>query len=112
MDGVLCDRPKDAKGLSKYKLSWPYPEMIKVINECYDAGHKVIIYTARGMNLYQGDVAKTYDYIYDTTKKQLDEWGVKHHQLVMGKLHYDVLIDDKVVRSDIIKSYEDVINYV
>jgi len=29
----------------------------------------------------------------------LNEWGVKFHRLVMGKLSYDLLIDDKALSS-------------
>ena len=42
------------------------------------------------------------------TKNQLNKWGVKHHKLVMGKLHYDLLIDDKAVFSDEIHNLEDI----
>ena len=31
----------------------------------------------------------------DTTKKQLDEWQVKYHELRFGKPHADVFIDDR-----------------
>jgi len=30
---------------------------------------------------------------------QLNEWKVKYNQLIMGKIHYDVLIDDKALNS-------------
>jgi hypothetical protein len=36
------------------------------------------------------------------------EWGIKHHQLIMGKAHYDLLIDDKVVNSKNIKNLGDI----
>ena len=32
---------------------------------------------------------------YDFTKKQLDSWGVKYHQLFLGKPGADLFIDDK-----------------
>ena len=36
---------------------------------------------------------------FDTTKKQLDEWGCKYHKLIVGeKPAYDLLICDKTKR--------------
>ena len=31
----------------------------------------------------------------ETTLQQFDKWGVKYHDLKMGKPQYDVFIDDK-----------------
>ena len=42
------------------------------------------------------------------TFQQLQDWGVKFHQLVLGKIYYDILIDDKVVNSLQIKDLESV----
>ena len=35
-----------------------------------------------------------------TTKHQLDSWGVKYHDLKLGKPHYDLFIDDKVLNTN------------
>ena len=32
---------------------------------------------------------------YKLTKKQLKNWNLKYHKLIMGKPSYDVFIDDK-----------------
>ena len=66
-------------------------------------GYFIKIYTARGMSQFNGDVEKIYDMLYNKTIKQLDSWGVKFHQLIMGKTHYDLLIDDKALNSYNIK---------
>ena len=29
------------------------------------------------------------------TEQQLEEWGVKYHELLFGKPHADIFIDDK-----------------
>ena len=40
--------------------------------------------------------------LYDVTKKQLDEWGAKYHDLQVGnKPHFDVYICDKSHNADI-----------
>jgi D-sedoheptulose 7-phosphate isomerase len=32
-----------------------------------------------------------------TTEKQLEQWGVKYHALIMGKTHFDICLDDKMI---------------
>ena len=51
------------------------------------------------MSQFNGNVIEIYSQLYLQTIKQLNSWGLKYHQLVMGKIHYDVLIDDKVLNS-------------
>ena len=82
--------------------------MIKILNNCYEDGYKVIIYTSRGMSVFKGNISDIYTNLYELTLNQLNEWGVKYHQLIMGKAHFDLLIDDKVVNSSEIRSISDI----
>ena len=109
LDDVLCYRVSNSGGrVEKYKKCLPIKEMIDIANQCYDRGDRVIIYTARGMTSFAGNTHDIYSNLYDLTKKQLKKWGVKHHQLIMGKAHYDVLIDDKAINSTRIKNILDI----
>ena len=101
LDDVICFRPNEYEhlGPQKYLYCEPYQETIELINSLYDDGHKIVIYTARGMTQYNGNIALIYSELYSKTIQQLDSWGLKYHQLVMGKIHYDVLIDDKALNS-------------
>ena len=101
LDDVLCHRPKGYEnlGASKYNYCYPIEENIELVNSLYDDGYKIVIYTARGMSQFNGNVAEIYSQLYSQTIKQLNSWGLKYHQLIMGKIHYDVLIDDKVLNS-------------
>jgi|TARA_Y100000310_G_C20694529_1_gene824609 histidinol phosphatase-like enzyme len=108
LDDVLCYRNTDKVGAEKYRECKPIPEMIGIANACYDAGMTIVVYTARGMCTFEGDVAKIYSNLFELTTRQLEEWGVKYHQLIMGKAHYDLLIDDKAIDSLLINSIEDV----
>ena len=104
LDDVLCTRDSSISGIEKYLSCEPIQEMINVCNQCYDDGFEIIIYTARGMSQLKGDVSKIYSNLYNLTLDQLERWGVKFDQLVMGKIHYDLLIDDKALRSDRVNS--------
>ena len=70
-----------------YTTSTPIKENIAKANKLYDEGHLIVYWTARG-------TATGVDWS-EVTKKQLAEWGVKHHGLKFGKPSYDLFIDDK-----------------
>ncbi len=112
LDDVLCRRDKREGGPEKYHSCVPVQPMIDVVNKCYDSGMKVVIYTARGMNIFDGNITKVYSKLYELTKKQVNDWGIKHHTLVMGKQEYDILIDDKAVNSTKIKDLDDVLRWI
>ena len=101
LDDVICFRSMEYENLGpdKYSYCQPYQETVELINSLYDDGYKIVIYTARGMSQFNGNIIEVYSKLYNKTIEQLESWGVKYHQLVMGKIHYDVLIDDKVLNS-------------
>ena len=86
IDGTICS---DESGL--YEKVKPIKEQINKINKLYDEGNTIIYWTARG--------TVTGINCFDLTKKQLDSWGCKYHELRVGtKPHYDLWIDDKSKR--------------
>ena len=85
IDGVLCENT-----YGQYDQASPVEENIAKVNALFDQGHTVILWTARG--------ATTGIDWRSTTEKQMKRWGVKHHELRMGKPAYDVFIDDKAMR--------------
>jgi len=109
LDDVLCYRTSEEGGVQKYHSCKPIQQMIDVVNKCYNSGMYIKIYTARGMSIFTGDTSKVYSSLFELTKKQLADWGVQHNELVMGKAHFDLLIDDKAVDSAAINTFQDVI---
>lgn len=101
LDDVLCYRLDGYEhlGPDKYDHCKPYIGNINLVNSLYDDEYKIIIYTARGMSQFKGNIVDIYTHLYNRTNQQLNSWGLKYHQLVMGKIHYDVLVDDKVLNS-------------
>jgi CMP-N,N'-diacetyllegionaminic acid synthase len=87
IDDTICYYEGDNK-LDYYSAKPDY-NRIKIVNELYDRGHHIVMYTARGtkMNIDWSDLTET----------QLKEWGVKYHELKFGKPAYDLLIDDKTL---------------
>ena len=99
LDDTLCYRPEGIEHLkgAKYLQCLPMKEHIELINKLHDAGHTIVIYTARGIFTYKMDVSVVYDKLFELTNNQLKSWGVKYHKLVMGKHPFDFLLDDKAL---------------
>lgn len=108
LDETLCYREKGVEhlGVEKYNYCFPIYEMINRVNKLYDEGNTIIIYTARGMSQFNGDVHKVYSNLFNITVESLKYWGVRYHTLVMGKPHYDYLIDDKSLSIEEFKKME------
>jgi hemin uptake protein HemP len=84
LDGTLCTNTE-----AEYAQALPLPERILKVNELYDKGNRILIYTTRGT--FTGIDCR------DLTQKQLDTRGKKHHELRLGKPFADVYVDDRGV---------------
>lgn len=82
---------------NNYKLSKPIKKNISALNSLFNNGHKVILFTARGMNTFKGDLKLIEKNYRKFTKNQLSSWGVKYSKLLFGKPNFDFLIDDKSI---------------
>ena len=101
IDGTICS-PTVGRD---YHKAEPWQDRIKILNKLYDEGNYIIYFTARAMGRFADlphSVAsvKAKEVLYDLTKQQLEEWGVKYHELIMGKPHADFFIDDKGVKDE------------
>ncbi len=93
IDGTICTLSG-----GDYKEAKPLPDRIEKVNSLFDAGHKVIFQTARGMGRHKNNSEKAILEFYDMTFKQLKSWNVKFHELYLGKPAGDVYVDDKGTR--------------
>ena len=80
-----------------YNKSKPIKNAIKTVNKLYNYGHKIIIFTARGMGKFNGNSLKVKKKYYKFTLKQLNKWGLKFHKLYIGKPSFDYIVDDKSI---------------
>ena len=97
IDGTICEISPG----NDYSLAVPYPKRIKILNQLYDDGCTIIYFTARGMGRHNNDAKKAIDQFYDLTEKQLADWGVKYHTLMLGKPAGDFYIDDKGISAHV-----------
>lgn len=94
IDGTICDSLCENKS-QDYRDANPFLDRIKLINKLYDEGNTIYMLTARGMGRSKNNQIAAYSMFYEMTLEQLDEWGVKHHGLFLGKPAGDVYVDDK-----------------
>jgi len=78
LDGTICSEERTF--CKQYAA--PYQEMIAFINEMYNRGHHIIIYTGRNSLEWQA------------TSDWLEQNNVKYHQLIMNKPFFDYYICD------------------
>lgn len=83
-DSTLTDGSGDPWWVDPLDES-PNEQMVQLTNDLYHRNFPIIIFTAR-----------TED-VREETKYYLRKWGVKYHGLVMNKLGFAALIDDKAV---------------
>jgi uncharacterized HAD superfamily protein len=82
LDGTLCTEEKTFER----PLATPLPGAKEGLNQIYDSGNTVVIWTARGWEQYR------------VTKDWLDRHGFRYHQIMMGKPIATVFIDDRARR--------------
>lgn len=80
IDGTLAT----TKG-NDYENAKPVVPMVVLVNQLYDAGHTITLFTGRGATSGK-------DWV-EFTENQLKEWDVKYHNLIMG-FAKDIVIDD------------------
>lgn len=85
IDGVIAEY----RGNLDYAAANPNWKMISAVNHLYDSGNHIVLFTARG--------TKTGIDWEDVTRKQMEDWGVKYHELKFKKPDADFYIDDKMV---------------
>ncbi len=88
IDGVIALKREDLD----YGQALPNEKMIKIVNQLYDWGNRIVLFTARGY--VTGIDWKP------VTAKQMQDWGVKYHELHMGKPNADFYVDDKMLSLD------------
>jgi len=93
IDGTICSLVS-----GDYKKAKPLENRIQIINKLFDEGNRITLLTARGMGRTKNNQSKAYELFYDLTVEQLNKWGVKYHDLFLGKPSGDLYIDDKGVK--------------
>ena len=90
LDNTIC---KTSSG--NYLKSKPNKQIIKLINNLFDNGHTIKIFTARYMGRNNDNILKANKMGFKKTALQLKKWGLKYNKLFITKPSADIYIDDK-----------------
>lgn len=94
LDGTICHTRKMDQAYIDVK---PIDGMVDLIRRLYDAGHYIIIYTARNMETHNGNIGKITAIQVPIITEWLHKWDIPFDELYVGKPLADYYIDDKGV---------------
>lgn len=110
LDGTLVTGPSDDEERD-YETCKPIAKNIAIARELHEAGHTIIIYTDRGMKRRGGAVAAALADVGRLTFAQLEAHGIPYDEVVFGKPHADVYVDDRAVNPLLGDKFEDAIGW-
>ncbi|UNI15637.1 hypothetical protein JDV02_002151 [Purpureocillium takamizusanense] len=84
-----------------YSTCPPIEKNIRLVKQLYNAGHHIIIHTARRMRTHNGNVGSVIADVGPVTFTQLATYGIPFHEVYFGKPYADVYIDDLAVNANL-----------
>ena len=100
IDGTLCPIKKKEE---EYIDLVPYKEMIDKLREYKEGGAKIVLFTSRNMNSYNGNIGLINANTAKVLLKWLDKWDIPYDEIVYGKPwpgHHGFYVDDRTIRPD------------
>lgn len=96
LDNTLVTFPKIKNDYTTVK---PITKNIEILRKLKSIGHTIIIYTARRMRTFDGNVGKIIKDVGIITLKTLDQFSIPYDEIYFGKPYADFYIDDLAINS-------------
>lgn len=97
LDGTLCEQ---TAGGEAYFNPKPIGPMINRLHQYAADGWEIVVYTARGMNEFRGNLVKIEDKYREPTEQWLEDNHVPWDWLIFGKMPGELYVDDKGMTPD------------
>ena len=100
IDGTLCPIKKTGE---RYEDLVPFSGMIEKLRYYKDNGAKIVLYTSRNMNSYNGNIGLINKHTAAVLSAWLEKWKIPYDEIIYGKIwpgHKGFYIDDRTVRPD------------
>jgi capsule biosynthesis phosphatase len=100
IDGTICPI-KGKEG--DYADLVPYKEMVMKIREYKSNGAKIVLFTSRNMNTYNGNLGMINANTAKILLSWLEKWDIPYDEIVYGKPwpgHQGFYVDDRSIRPD------------
>ena len=95
LDGTICRLRRPEQSYAEVE---PMPDAVEKIRQLKNAGHNIIIYTARHMKTCNGNVGQVIARQGLVTLGWLERHGIPYDEIHFGKPQADVYLDDNAVR--------------
>lgn len=98
IDGTIC--PIKQKN-ETYEELVPYPDMLEKIRYYKEHGAKIVLFTSRNMNSYQGNIGLINAHTAKILLNWLDKWEIPYDEIIYGKPwpgYEGFYVDDRAVR--------------
>lgn len=98
IDGTICPVKKEDE---RYEDLVPYSAMIEKIKELRKEGYKIVLFTARNMRTYNGNLELILRNTKPVLEKWLKKWDIPYDELIFGKPWVGkegFYVDDKAIR--------------
>jgi capsule biosynthesis phosphatase len=100
VDGTICPiKSKD----ERYEDLVPYEAVVEKMRMYHEAGAKIILFTSRNMNTYNGNIGLINKHTAKTLSEWLEKWDIPYDEILYGKPwpgHKGFYVDDRTVRPD------------
>lgn len=96
LDNTLVTYPREE---SNYESVEPITKNINFLKYLKSFGHTIIIYTARRMKTYSGNIGLVTADIAITTLKTLKDFDIPFDEIYFGKPHANIYIDDLAINA-------------
>ena len=100
IDGTLCPIKKKEE---KYEDLVPYKNMIEKLKYYKENGAKIVLFTSRNMNSYNGNIGMINKNTAKILLNWLDKWEIPYDEIIYGKPwpgHKGFYVDDRTIRPD------------
>ena len=105
IDGTLCPIKKSNEN---YADLVPYENIVNKLREYHDAGVKIILFSSRNMNSFNGNLGLINKNTAVVLNAWLAKWDIPYDEIYYGKPwpgHHGFYVDDRSVRPDELLKY-------
>lgn len=100
IDGTICPIKKKEQ---QYQDLIPYKEVVERIKYYKSQGARIILFTSRNMNSYNGNIGLINKNTAPILTEWLKKWDIPYDEIVYGKIwpgHKGFYVDDRTIRPD------------
>lgn len=107
IDGTICPIKKKEQ---EYMDLIPYQEMVEKLKEYKQGGARIVLFTSRNMNSYNGNIGMINANTAKVMLAWLEKWEIPYDEIIYGKPwpgHRGFYVDDRSIRPDEFLKYSE-----